>query len=173
MSSRGQEECALFKCAKKCEDYYRQAVSIPFLEHVIKQFERRFNSNSSIIVSGVVLVPKLLVSQVKEQGPGSWNASICELANHYAEDFPLKFKLKAEMDIYETFWLKEDERLTKEDIPGNYYYSWNILNTLRCLINSPPPPLIIFFKIPTPLLLGPPPPLIKLLINVVRKFIYF
>ena len=121
--------------AKECEDYYRQAVSIPFLEHVMKQFER-FNSNSSIIVIGFVRVSKLLVSQVKEKGPGSWNASICEVANHYAEDFPLKFKLKAEMDIYETFWLKEDERLTNEGIPGNYYYSWDILNTLRCLIKT-------------------------------------
>ena len=114
--------------AKECEDYYQQAVSIPFLEHVIEQFEQRFNSNSSIVVSSFVLVPKLLASQVKEKGPGSWNASICELVNHYAEYFPHKFKLKAEMDIYETFWLKEDERLTKESIPGNYYYSWNILN---------------------------------------------
>ena len=126
--------------AKECEDYYRQAVSIPFLEHVIKQFEQRFNSNSSIIVSGFVLVPKLLVSQVKEKGPGFWSASICELANHYAKDFPLKFKLKAEMDIYKTFWTKEDEMLTNEGISGNYYYSWNILNTLRCLINVPLPP---------------------------------
>ena len=122
-----------------------------YLYHFLSM--RANNSNSvltpsSIIVSGFVLVPKLLVSQVKEKGPGSWNASICELANHYAEDFPLKFKLKAEMDIYETFWMKEDERLTNEDIPGNYYYSK--------FFNPPPPP-------------PPPPPLIKLSINVVRK----
>ena len=44
--------------AKECEDYYRQAVSIPFLEHVMKQFER-FNSNSSIIDKVYFTVTKL------------------------------------------------------------------------------------------------------------------
>ena len=73
---------------------------MPFLDHITQQFEVRFTHESDILVNSFVLVPRMLVNHVNENGSGSWNAAIFRLVNQYSVDFPNKFKLKTEMDIY-------------------------------------------------------------------------
>ena len=41
------------------EVYYRRSLTIPFLDHLIKELEDRFSSNAKVATSGLCLVPVL------------------------------------------------------------------------------------------------------------------
>ena len=94
-----------------CESYYRAAATIQFLEHVLRQIDERFNSRTEKIVQGYVLVPRELIRKVEKDGDSSWKPVVRDLVSQYPDDFPNKFKLDAEMEIYLTYWKSENERL--------------------------------------------------------------
>ena len=42
------------------EVYYRRSLTIPFLDHLIKELEDRFSSNAKVATSGLCLVPSVM-----------------------------------------------------------------------------------------------------------------
>ena len=93
--------------------HYRCAATIPFLDHVIHQIDERFNATTEPVVEGFVLIPTELITRIENDGdgPATWKDSVTKLVDRYQGDFPYRFKLPAEMEIYETYWLTENERL--------------------------------------------------------------
>ena len=91
-----------------CQTYYQCAATIPFLDHVINQIDQQFTATTEKIVEGFVLIPSELIARIEKDGdgPASWKNSVMKIVNDYRSDFPYHFKLPAEMEIYEAYWLR-------------------------------------------------------------------
>ena len=56
-------------------------------------------------------MPSELIKKIEKDGSSTWRVIVRQLIKQYPGDFQYEFKLDAEMEIYETYWRKESERL--------------------------------------------------------------
>ena len=74
--------------------YYRRSLTIPFLDHLIKELEDRFSSNSKIATSGLCLVPSVMSKR------DDWQANVKDLALLYQADLPAPLSLTTELHCW-------------------------------------------------------------------------
>ena len=87
--------------AESPQEYYRRAVSIPFLDHLILQMQERFSEAQKIAYQGLSIVPEVMKSDQQ------WRKGAKELASFYDSNLPSPQTLDAELDCWETKWLKD------------------------------------------------------------------
>ncbi len=90
------------------EDYYRRTVSIPFLDHVNNELQTRFDRSSNTVVKGFHIIPEIMRRNAdqREKANVDWRAKFLEFVRHYEVDFPSERIVKADLDLWETYWLK-------------------------------------------------------------------
>lgn len=72
------------------EVYYRRALTIPFLDHLLSELEFRFSTNVKIAALGLCLVPSILLKR------DDWEENIMNLAALYEIDLPTPLSLETE-----------------------------------------------------------------------------
>ena len=80
--------------ADKPEVYYRRSLTIPFLDHLIKELEERFSSNAKVATSELCLVPSVMSKK------DNWQASMKDLASLYKADLPAPLSLTTELHCW-------------------------------------------------------------------------
>ena len=82
------------------EEYYRRAVTIPMLDHLIAQMETRFSTLQRTAAKSLNLIPSVYLSKKKDA-----RAAILTFAEEYAEDMPDSYvngsSLEGELDSWE------------------------------------------------------------------------
>ena len=120
-------------------DYFKKAVTIPLLDHLTIEIERRFDHGSISVYCGLVIIPSKMVSLVYKNVTRREKFSLS--ADLFKDDFPCPKALKAELDSWETYWLESKDCLpdnvssTLKRIPFNGFN--NIKVSLRILGTSP------------------------------------
>ena len=73
------------------EVYYRRSLTIPFLDHLLKELEDRFSSNAKVATGGLCLVPSAMSKRF------DWQANVKDLASLYQADLPAPLSLTTEL----------------------------------------------------------------------------
>ena len=76
------------------EVYYRRSLTIPFLDHLIKELEDRFSSNAKVVTSGLCLVSSVMSKR------DDWQANMKDLASLYHVDLPAPLSLTNELQCW-------------------------------------------------------------------------
>ena len=114
-------------------------MTIPLLDHLTVEIERRFDHGSISVCSGLVIIPSKMVSLVYKNV--NWREKFSLFADLFKDDFPCPKALEAELDLWETYWLESKDCLpdnissTLKRIPFNGFN--NIKVSLRILGTSP------------------------------------
>ena len=74
--------------------YYRRSLTIPFLDHLIKELEDRFSTNEKVATSGLCLVPIVMSKR------DDWQANVKDLALLYQADLPAPLSLTTELHCW-------------------------------------------------------------------------
>ena len=120
------------------EDYYRVSLTIPFLDHLIRQMEMRFSNHHLIHVKGFALLPEVM----KEQNDVKlWKNNVKLFLESIKSDLPHPFGIDAELDLWQVYWSRKEEvefpdkiykvlKATEEDIFPNIFTALKLLATL-------------------------------------------
>ena len=125
--------------SESVSDYFKKVVTIPLLDHLTVEIERRFDHGSISVYSGLVIIPSKMVSLVYKNV--NWREKFSLFADLFKDGFPCPKALEAELDLWETYWLKSEDCLpdnissTLKCIPFNGFN--NIKVSLRILGTSP------------------------------------
>ena len=76
------------------EEYYRIALTVPFLDHMIQQLDFRFSDNQLTVYRGLSILPKNVLVD------SEWRKNFKEFAEMYAEDLPCVGTLNTELDMW-------------------------------------------------------------------------
>ena len=87
-------------------------MTIPLLDHLTVEIERRFDHGSISVYSGLVIIPSKMVSLVYKNV--NWREKFSLFADLIKDDFPCPKALEAELDFWETYWLE-----SKDCLPDN------------------------------------------------------
>ena len=88
------------------EDYYRVSLTIPFLDHLIRQMEMRFSNQHLIHVKGFALLPEV----IKEQNDVKlWKNDVKLFLESIKSDLPHPFGIDAELDLWQVYWSRKGE----------------------------------------------------------------
>ena len=88
------------------EDYYHVSLTIPFLDHLIRQMEMRFSSQHLIHVKGFALLPVVM----KEQNDVKlWKNDVKLFLEPIKSDLPHPFGIDAELDLRQVNWSRKGE----------------------------------------------------------------
>ena len=124
--------------SESISDYFKKVVTIPLLDHLTVEIERRFDHGSISVYSGLVIIPSKMVSLVYKNV--NWREKFSLFADLFKDDFPCPKALEAELDLWETYWLESKDCLpdnvssTLKRIPFNGFN--NIKVSLRILGTS-------------------------------------
>ena len=87
------------------EAYYRQALTVQFLDHLCTQLSTRFDKSSLEVMNGFNIIPEFMRYQVENDK--DWKTPFLEFVNMYSADIPHSQRLlEAEMEMWETYWLR-------------------------------------------------------------------
>ena len=104
-------------------DYYKRAITIPLLDHLMCELDQRLDSSKiEAIFNGFVIVPAKLIAIVYQPGKGHWNEKFSLFANFIRDDMPNALSLDSELDLWETYWISY-----RGSLPDN------VLNTLKSI----------------------------------------
>ena len=125
--------------SESTSDYFKKVVTIPLLDLLTVEIERRFNHASISVYSGLLNIPSQMVSLVHKNV--NWKEKFNFFADLFTDDFPCPKALEAELDLWETYWLESKDCLpdnissTLKQVPFNGFN--NIKVCLRILGTSP------------------------------------
>lgn len=98
--------------ADTIEDYYRVALALPFIDHLLNEFKDRFFQGQQEIMEGFSGIPEVLL-----RSPHTWKPSFTRFCKLYNDDMPSPLMLPAELELWETYWKRC--KADKEVIPSN------------------------------------------------------
>ena len=110
-------------------DYFKKVVTIPLLDHLTVEIERRFDHGSISVYSGLVIIPSKMVSLVYKNV--NWREKFSLFADLFKDDFPRPKALEAELDLWKTYWLGSKDCLP-DNIPSTLkWIPFNGLNNIK------------------------------------------
>ena len=87
-------------------------MTIPLLDHLTVEIERRFDHASISVYSGLVNIPSKMVSLVHKNV--NWKEKFNLFADLFKDDFPCLKALQVKLYLWETYWLE-----SKDCLPNN------------------------------------------------------
>ena len=102
--------------SESISDYFKKVVTIPLLDHLTVEIERRFDHGSISVYSGLVIIPSKIVPLVYKNV--NWRGKFSLFADLFKDDFPCPKAFEAELDLWKTCWLESKaciQRIYKTD----------------------------------------------------------
>lgn len=94
--------------AESPEDYYRRALTIPFLDHLLSEMASRFSALQDRASEGMRLVPSVFANSATMPSPDD----LC----FYEEDLPSQRSLSAELEQWRIEWANKPTKETPSTI---------------------------------------------------------
>ena len=85
---------------RQSQNYFRAVVTIPFLDHVIKETDERFSEAPTTVMKGLGIIPSILLNE-----GGDWKGDFMEF-KVYDRDLVSIIALNPELHMWETFWMQ-------------------------------------------------------------------
>ena len=87
-------------------------MTIPLLDHLTVEIERRIGHASITVYSGLVVIPSKMVSLAYNNV--NWREKFSLFADLFKDDFPCPKALETELDLWKLYWLE-----SKDCLPDN------------------------------------------------------
>ena len=84
-------------------DYYRSSVSVPFLDHLIREIDERFGDEPVNIIKGFSIIPNIIINEKLS----NWKEEFNTFASVYERDLPGLSSLQPELLMWEVYWRKQ------------------------------------------------------------------
>ena len=91
--------------ASNPSEYYRRIITVPILDHLLAELDRRFSSHQKTALQGVYLVPSVLVTE----DLSTVSSVVMEVGELYDVDLPNSSSLSSEIHNWYTKWKSEEE----------------------------------------------------------------
>ena len=121
------------------KDYYRNAITIPLLDHLICELQTRFDFSSVTVYNGLCIVPAKMISLIYSNS--DWKKTFKAFANFYKCDLPNPLALDADLELWENFWLNfsgtRPETVAETLKSGNMKMFPNLNQVMRILATIP------------------------------------
>ena len=98
--------------SESVSDYFKKVATIPLLDHLTVEIERRFSHVTISVYSGLVIIPSKMVPLVYKNV--NWKENFSLFADLFKDDFPCPKALEAELDLWETYRIE-----SKDCLPDN------------------------------------------------------
>ena len=85
-------------------EYYRRTITVPVLDHLLAELEKRFDKHQQTALQGFYLVPSLMVKKEMEHV----SSKLLELGDLYAEDLPYPSSLQSELHSWYIKWKDQE-----------------------------------------------------------------
>ena len=87
--------------AESVSDYYKRAITIPLLDHLMCDLDCRFDSSETeAIFNGFVIVPEKLIAIVQQPEKAHWKEIFSLFANFFRDDLRNALLLDSELDLW-------------------------------------------------------------------------
>lgn len=117
-----------------CE-YFKRAITIPFLDHLLHAFEHRFDTEQLRVARGLSLVPATMKNNPQ------WKQNAMDLASFYEDDLPSSHNIDMELVSWAIRWSEQQDNLpSRPDITlrqCDVKYFPNIHTLLRIICTLP------------------------------------
>ena len=94
-------------------EYYRRTITIPILDHLLTELERRFSTLQKTALQGLYLVPSVLVTEDVEKV----TTVVTKVGEQYTVDLPNASSLGSEVHNWHTKWINGGENNGKSSLP--------------------------------------------------------
>ena len=94
-------------------EYYRRTITIPILDHLLTELERRFSTHQKTAFQGLYLVPSVLVTEDLE----TVTSAVMKFGEQYAVDLPCISSLRSEVHNWHTKWKTEEKNHGMSSLP--------------------------------------------------------
>ena len=84
------------------EEYFRIALSIPFLDHIIAELTNRFEEGQQHVPNGSMAIPNLMLTNA------GWSEEFQNFTDFYNDDLPSEHTLTAEVRLWKEWWCKKE-----------------------------------------------------------------
>jgi len=113
------------------KDYYKRALTIPLLDHLISEIDTYFDPNNDAVMSSLVcLLPALLVS--REGNP------VQAALQYYADDLPSPQVFDVELFRWRHKWLNADQDLPSSAVQAleecSHEFFPNVISCCACYV---------------------------------------
>ena len=95
--------------AKTSEEYYRRALTAPFLNHMITQIDLRFTDQNLEIMKGFVIIPENIVNRKADSELLPWKEELKKFLKIYEDDLSPFNNIETEMDMWELYWKTQNQ----------------------------------------------------------------
>lgn len=95
------------------KEYYRRTITIPLLDHMLTEIDRRFSTHQQTAVTGLYLIPSILVNKTLVEV----TSKITELGEMYDSDLPSPSSLQSEVHTWYLRWRKEKQEHGEQALP--------------------------------------------------------
>ena len=118
--------------SESISDYFKKVVTIPLLDHLTVEIERRFDHGSISVYSGLVIIPSKMMSLVYKNV--NWREKFSLFADFFKDDFPCPKALEAELDLWETYWLDSKDCLPENISSTLKHILFNGFNNIKFFV---------------------------------------
>ena len=105
--------------AQKPSDYFRRTISIPVIDHLLSEMERRFDHHQKTALQGLYLVPSLLVGKTLDEVV----PTIQQLGDMYSNDLPFFTSLLSEFHCWYTKWTNQEKDHGLASLPTSLHHT--------------------------------------------------
>ena len=96
-------------------EYFRRTITVPILDHLLAELNRRFSSHQTTALQGLYLVPSVLVTKDLP----TISKVVIEAGEFYAVDLPNVSSLKSEIHNWYTKWTAEEKDHGSSALPSS------------------------------------------------------
>ena len=89
--------------SESTSDYFKKALTIPLLDHLITELNSRFDFSTVTVYTGLCIVPAKMIYMIHANL--NWKKTFKTFANFYESDLPNPLALDADLVLWENFWL--------------------------------------------------------------------
>ena len=101
------------------KDYYRQTITIPLLDHMLSEIDRRFSTHHQTAVTGLYLVPSILVNKTLVEAM----STLAKLGDMYSNDLPNPSSLQSEIHTWYLKWRQEKQDHGEQSLPTSLSFT--------------------------------------------------
>ena len=101
------------------KEYYRRTITIPLLDHMLSEMDRRFSTHQQTAVTGLYLVPAILVTKTLEEA----TSTLVKLGDMYSNDLPNPSSLQSEIHTWYLKWRQEKQDHGEQSLPTSLMFT--------------------------------------------------
>ena len=101
------------------KEYYRRTITIPLLDHMLSEMDRRFSKHQQTAITGLYLVPSILVTKTLVEA----TSTLAKLSDMYSNNLPNPSSLQSEIHTWYLKWRQKKQEHGQQSLPTSLSFT--------------------------------------------------